>query len=71
VTKAMVEQLGGVLVVHSGATRGQVFVSVLAYQPGRLSSNDELRRVLSSIIDDFSLTASIGWPTNEPAGLAR
>jgi len=71
VTKAMVEQLGGLLVVHSGATRGQVFVSVLAYQPGRSNTKDELRESLSSALSDFSLTGTTGWPCGDPAGAAR
>ena len=71
VTKAMMHQLGGVLVVHSGSTRGRVFVSVLAYQPGRANTNDELRKDLSSALSDFSLTATTGWPCLEPVGAAR
>jgi hypothetical protein len=71
VTKAMVEQLGGVLVVHSGATRGQVFVSVLAYQPGRSNTKDELRESLSSALSDFSLTGTTGWPCGDPAAAVR
>lgn len=71
VTKAMVEKLGGVLVVHSGATRGQVFVSVLAYQPGRSNTNDELRKTLSNALSDFSLTGTTGWPCNDSVAAAR
>ena len=71
VTKAMMDQLGGVLVVHSGSTRGRVFVSVLAYQPGRSNTNDELRRNLSSALSDFSLTGSTGWACPDPVGAAR
>jgi hypothetical protein len=61
-TKAMMHQLGGLMVVHSATVRRQVFISVLAYQPGRLNSNDELRQHVSSALSDFSLTASTGWP---------
>jgi hypothetical protein len=71
VTKAMMHQLGGVLVVHSGSTRGRVFVSVLAYQPGRANTNDELRKDLSSALSDFSLTGTTGWPCADPVGAAR
>jgi hypothetical protein len=71
VTKAMMHQLGGVLVVHSGSTRGRVFVSVLAYQPGRANTNDELRKDLSSVLSDFSLTGTTGWPCPDPVGAAR
>jgi hypothetical protein len=71
VTKTMMHQLGGVLVVHSGSTRGRVFVSVLAYQPGRSNTNEELRKDLSSALSDFSLTATTGWPCPRPVDAAR
>jgi hypothetical protein len=56
------QRLGGLLVLLSGRTHGRVFVSVLAYQPGRNNSNDELQQRLSSAVSDFSLTAATGWP---------
>ena len=61
-TKAIMHRLGGLLVLLSGRTHGRVFVSVLAYQPGRPNSNDDLRRDLSGALSDFSLTATTGWP---------
>jgi hypothetical protein len=61
-TKAILHRLGGLLVLLSGRTHGRVFVSVLAYQPGRSNSNDDLRRRLSGVLGDFSLTAMTGWP---------
>jgi hypothetical protein len=61
-TKAIMHRLGGLLVLLSGRTHGRVFVSVLAYQPGRSNSNDDLRRDLSDGLSDFSLTATTGWP---------
>jgi hypothetical protein len=61
VTKAIMHRLGGLLVLLSGRTHGQVFVSVLAYQPDRPNSNDHLRRDLSSALSDFSLTATPDW----------
>ena len=57
---------GGLLVLLSGRSHRQVFVSVLAYQPGRTNSNDDLRQDLSSALSDFSLTATIGWACPEP-----
>ena len=60
-TKGMMQQLGGLMVVHSATVHRQVFVSVLAYQPGRLTSNDELQQHVSSALSDFSLTATTGW----------
>jgi diacylglycerol O-acyltransferase / wax synthase len=70
-TKATVQLSNGLMALISAEVNGRVFVSVLAYQPGRLTSNDELRQVLSNIMDDFSLTATIGWPTRQPAGKVR
>ena len=67
VTKAMMHQLGGLLVVHSARVDRQVFVSVLAYQPDRANSNDELRQHVSSVLGDFSLGATTGWGCAEPA----
>jgi hypothetical protein len=71
VTKALIDQLGGVLVVHSGATQGRVFVSVLAYQPGRANTNDALQKALSSALNDFALTGTTGWlsTTRKTAGI--
>jgi diacylglycerol O-acyltransferase / wax synthase len=58
VTKAMMHRLGGLLVLDLGRACGQVFVSVIAYQPGRPNSNDGLRQDLSSALNDFSLTGT-------------
>jgi hypothetical protein len=66
VTKATMHRLGGLLVVVAGRGQGRVFVSVLAYQPGRPNSDDDLWQNLSSALSDFSLTATIGWPRPEP-----
>jgi hypothetical protein len=60
-TKATVYQTGGLLGFLSGRVHGRVFVSVVAYQPGRPNSNDDLRRDLSNALSDFSLTATTGW----------
>jgi hypothetical protein len=61
VTKATAHRTGGLLGLGSGRVHGHVFVSVVAYQPGRPNSNDDLRRVLSSVLSDFSLTATTDW----------
>jgi hypothetical protein len=66
VTQATVDQTKGLLGLLSGRVHGQVFVSVVAYQPGRANSNDDLRRRLSSVLSEFSLSATIGWPCPEP-----
>jgi hypothetical protein len=62
VTTAIMHRLGGLLALLSGRTHGRVFVSVLAYQPGRPNSNDDLQQHISTVLSGFSLTATIGWP---------
>jgi hypothetical protein len=69
ITKATMHRAGGVLALLSGRAHGQVFVSVLAYQPG--SSKDDLRQDLSNALNDFSLTGATGWPCPEPVTEAR
>jgi diacylglycerol O-acyltransferase len=68
VTKAIMHRLGGLLVLLSGRIHGRVFVSVLAYQPRRSNSNGILRQRLSSVLSEFALTATTGWPSNERVG---
>jgi len=65
-TKAMMHQLGGLLSLLSGIAHGRVFVSVVAHQPNSLNSKDELQQHISSVLSEFSLTATIGWPCPEP-----
>lgn len=62
VTEAVMHRLGGLLVLLSGRTDDTIFVSVLSYQPGRDNSNESLHEHLSSVLNDFDLTASLGWP---------
>jgi wax ester synthase-like acyl-CoA acyltransferase family protein len=66
VTTAIMHRTGGVLALLSGRVHRQVFVSVLAYQPDRANSNDALRQDISSVLSDFSLTATVGWPGPAP-----
>jgi hypothetical protein len=70
-TEAMIHQTGGLLGLLSGRVHGQVFVSVVAYQPGRCNSNGPLQQHISSVLSDFSLTATIGWPCAWPVGRAE
>ncbi|ORV16697.1 hypothetical protein [Mycobacterium celatum] len=58
VTEAMVHRFGGLQIMGAGRAHEQVFVSALAYQPGRLNSNDALRHDLASVLKDFSLTGT-------------
>lgn len=62
VTTAIMRSTGGVLALLSGRVHRQIFVSVLAHHPDRPNSNHALRQDLSSVLSDFSLTATIGWP---------
>jgi hypothetical protein len=71
VTTTMMHQLGGLLSLLSGRAHGRVFVSVVAYQPDRSNSNDDLRQRLSGVLSEFSLTARIGWPRPAPVSGAR
>jgi hypothetical protein len=71
VTKAVMHRLGGLLVLLSGRTGEQVFMSVLSYQPGRSNSNDDLSQHLSRALNDFSLTATFGWWTDAIAAQAN
>jgi diacylglycerol O-acyltransferase / wax synthase len=68
-TKATMHRAGGVLALLSGRAHEQVFVSVLAYQPG--NSNDGLQQHLSSTLNDFSLTGTTGWRRPTPVGRAQ
>ncbi|WP_238600950.1 hypothetical protein [Mycobacterium celatum] len=56
ITETMLHRLGGLQALASGRACSQVFVSVMAYQPGRPNSNDSLRHELSSVLKDFELT---------------
>ena len=67
-TAATIHRTGGLLGLLSGRTNGQVFVSVAAYRLDRPYSNDDLRKDLSSVLNDFSVTAEDGWPCPEPVG---
>ncbi len=65
-TEATIHRTGGLLGVLSGRVHGQIFVSIVAYQPGHPNSNDNLQQHISSVLSDFSLTAAVGWPCPEP-----
>jgi diacylglycerol O-acyltransferase len=56
VTRATMHRAGGVLAFLSGRINRRVFVSALAYLPGRPNSDEALRQTLSSALADFSLT---------------
>jgi hypothetical protein len=66
VTTATMHRTNGVLALLSGRVHGRVFVSFLAYEPGRPNSNVGLRQHISRALSDFSLTATTGWHTACP-----
>ena len=68
-TRATMHRTGGLLGLLSGRAHGQVFVSIVAYQPG--NSNDDLQQLISSTLNDFSLTGTMGWRCPEPVTGAR
>ncbi len=65
-TRATAERAGGILALLSLRVHQKIIISVLAYQPGRLTSTDKLRLILSEALDEFLLPATIGWPSREP-----
>jgi hypothetical protein len=64
----MMHGLGGMLSLHSVRVHQQVVVSVLAYQPDPSCSKGDLQQRVSSVLSEFALTATTGWPCNEPVG---
>jgi hypothetical protein len=61
VTAATMHRTNGVLALLSGRMHGQIFISFLSYEPGRVNSNDDLNEGISNALSDFSLTATAGW----------
>ncbi|WP_406817471.1 hypothetical protein [Mycobacterium sp. M23085] len=61
VTRATMHRTNGALALLSGRVHGQVFVSVLGYQPGGHNSEGRLAQHISATLSDFSLTATTGW----------
>lgn len=61
VTRGMMHRAGGLLGMLSGRVNGQVFVSVLAYDPAHPGSNGQLQEAIFSTLADFSLSATMQW----------
>ncbi len=59
ISQRALEGMGGQLFVASGRTPGKVFISVVAYRPGRQNSAETLRELVSQTFADFGLTAEI------------
>ncbi|OBK46927.1 hypothetical protein A5656_30915 [Mycobacterium gordonae] len=66
VTTSMMNSTGGRLALASGRVHGRLFISVLAYQPDRLNSNDVLRQDVLSTLREFALTGTSDWPHPGP-----
>lgn len=66
VTTSMMNSTGGRLALASGRVHGRLFISVLAYQPDRLNSNDVLRQDVLSTLREFALTGTCDWPHPGP-----
>jgi hypothetical protein len=58
-TKSTMHRIGGMLSLLSGRANGQVFVSVVAYQPGRANTYDDVRSELSNALSEFALAATL------------
>lgn len=59
IRKRALEAMGGQLFVASGRIPGKVFISVVAYRPGRHNSAESLRELVTQTFGDFGLTAEI------------
>lgn len=57
--KRTLEAIGGQLFVASGRIPGKVFVTVVAYLPGRENSPEALRALVSQTFEEFELTPLI------------
>lgn len=51
---------GGVVAFLSGRINGRVFISVLAYLPGRHNSTELLRQTVADALTAFSLKSGAG-----------
>jgi diacylglycerol O-acyltransferase len=57
VSRATMHRAGGVVAFLSGRIHGRVFISVLAYLPGRHNSTELLRQTVADALTAFSLSA--------------
>lgn len=61
ISKRTLESIGGQLFVASGRTPATMFVTVVAYLPGRENSAEALRQLVSDTLAEFALTAKIDY----------
>lgn len=59
VTREALERRNGLLTVMAGRVGGRVLMSVVAYQPGRANTKEELRTLVTSTLAEFGLNGKI------------
>jgi hypothetical protein len=59
VTRQYIESAGGQLVVVGGRLGGKMSMSVVAYQPGKKNSKQDLRELVARTLAEFGLTGKI------------
>lgn len=61
ICRQTLESIGGQLFMASGRAPTKVFVTVVAYNPGRTNSPEELREVVSRTFAEFNLTPEFDY----------
>ncbi|WP_118913764.1 hypothetical protein [Mycobacterium shigaense] len=59
ITSAILERLGGHLLVSAASLRDRVWFSVASWEPGRTNTKSALAEVVGAALDDFGLRAAI------------
>ena len=59
VTRQWLDRTGGQLTLQAGRVGGKLVISVVAYQPGAMTSKPALRELAAHTLADFDLTAEI------------
>lgn len=68
VTAELARRANGRLALISGRVHDQMFISVLAYQPNRINTNEWLEHLLLNALDEFSLSHAVtGGLSQTPA----
>ena len=63
-TRAIMHRVGGMLSLLSGRANGQVFISIVAYLPGRPNTYEGVQSDLSNALSDFALTSRVAGAHN-------
>jgi hypothetical protein len=64
VTTTIMHRVGGMLSLLSGRANGQVFISIVAYLPGRPNTYEGVQSDLSNALRDFALTSRVAGAHN-------